>query len=235
MFCPTCGRELPEGSRFCPGCGEGQSGTRRRAPSRRRPVGRGGRSSSASLPLRWWRLPPWSPSSPRACSAGEGQSCRTAGMSCTALFPTPLWSAEGDGGQTIAFVYPNDANDTVMFSGRLAEDGSNGLGPIWRVEDVTFPSGDAWNVESVRIQFPEGAAEGDPTGRWYVELTSQDGIAYVVAQIDEGRDREVAQFPGASGGGRGWHARSGRGPVHRRGLLWRLPGLPVLLFDQLRL
>lgn len=22
MFCPTCGRELPKGSRFCPGCGE---------------------------------------------------------------------------------------------------------------------------------------------------------------------------------------------------------------------
>lgn len=91
---------------------------------------------------------------------------------------------EGDGGQTIAFVYPNDATDTVMFSGRLVEDGSNSLGPIWRVEDVRdedVPQG----VESVRVQLPEGVAEGDPTGRWYVELTSQDGVGYVVAQIDE--------------------------------------------------
>lgn len=184
MFCPTCGRELPEGSRFCPGCGEAvgdaASGSVPPAPRRsRRPLVLGivavAVVALASVVALF----------ATGMLGGGGAKLPNGRYELYGFVPYTFVVSEGDGGQTIAFVYPNDANNTVMFSGRLAGGGSNGLGPIWRVEDVTFPSGDAWNVESVRIQFPEGAAEGDPTGRWYVELTSQDGIAYVVAQIDE--------------------------------------------------
>ncbi|MBM6675346.1 zinc ribbon domain-containing protein [Olsenella uli] len=184
MFCPTCGRELPEGSRFCPGCGKA--------------VGNGASGSAPPAPRRSKRLLVFGAVAVAAVAIasvvallatgvlGRGEAKLPNGRyELYGFIPYTFVVSEGDGGQTIAFVYPNDVNDTVMFSGRLVEDGSNDLGPIWRVEDVTFPSGDAWNVESVRVQLPEGAAEGDPTGRWYVELTSQDGVAYVVAQIDE--------------------------------------------------
>lgn len=185
MFCPTCGRELPEDSRFCPGCGEAlkdvASGSVQPAPRRsKRPLVLGivgvAVVALASVAVLF-----------ATGALGRGGARLPNGRyELYGFVPYTFVVSEGDGGQTIAFVYPNDVDDTVMFSGRLVEDGSNGLGPIWRVEDVTFPSeGVPQGVESVRVQFPEGSAEGDPTGRWYVELTSQDGVAYVVAQIDE--------------------------------------------------
>lgn len=185
MFCPTCGRELPEGSRFCPGCGKavgnGASGSAPPAPRRSKRLLVFGAVAVAVVAL----------ASVAALFAtgvlGRGGAKLSNGRyELYGFVPYTFVVSEGDGGQTIAFVYPYDVNDTVMFSGRLVEDGSNDLGPIWRVEDVTFPSGDAWNVESVRVQLPEGAAEGDPTGRWYLEITLQEnGVMYVVTQIDK--------------------------------------------------
>ena len=178
MFCPTCGRELPKGSRFCPGCGEAlrdvASGSVPPAPRRsKRPLVLGAAAVAvvaiASVVVLFVM----------GVLGGGGTKLPDGRYRLNGFIPYDFVVGEGDGGQTIAFVYPNDVNDTVWFSGRLVEDGSNSLGPIWRVEDV--PQG----VESVRVQLPEGVAEGDPTGRWYVELTSQDGVAYVVAQIDE--------------------------------------------------
>lgn len=112
MFCPTCGRELPKGSRFCPGCGEVlrdvASGPVPPAPRRSRwPLVLGAVALLATGVL------------------GRGGAKLSNGRyRLNGIIPFDFVVGEGDGGQTIAFVYPNDANDTVMFSGRLVEDGT---------------------------------------------------------------------------------------------------------------
>lgn len=123
MFCPTCGRELPKGSRFCPGCGEAlrdvASGPVPPVPRRSRwPLVLGAVAVAAVAIASVVAL-----LSTGVLGRG-GAKLPNGRYELYGFIPYAFVVGEGDGGQAIAFVYPNDVNDTVMFSGRLVEDGT---------------------------------------------------------------------------------------------------------------
>lgn len=113
-----------------------------------------------------------------------------------------------DGFSPFSFTVSEDGGrQTIEFeslSGMLVEDGSNSFGPILRVDDLEYSPQSGWgDLASVRLQFPEDLADGDPTGRWYLEISYQDGsVSYIVVQIDkDGTVRSINSRVPAEGAG----------------------------------
>ena len=209
MFCPTCGQELPAGSKFCPGCGEA--------------IGASAAMSQPQAPAPDSAAPAPAPSTVSAASAPKRSKMPlilcgivvvavavvaavvvfTTGMlggGGADKFPNGYFSMDGvipfgfrvsgeEGEQAIELLSPyTGSEDEVLGSGTLIPDGSNSYGTIWRIENFEYAPdySSSSGVESIRLQFPESIAEGDPTGTWYLEISeSNDNVTYVVAQFFE--------------------------------------------------
>lgn len=109
---------------------------------------------------------------------------------------------EEGGKQKIDIGYAKDTKEilNVIFSGTFVEDGENDQGIIWKLvpddeddEDLDWKlliEGDSEGEaesSSIRFQFPEGYAEGDVNGRWYLEETAiySDGTSETLFSIME--------------------------------------------------
>lgn len=216
MFCPKCGQELPDGSKFCPWCGAASTSVAN------------GFQPKAADPAPVQTPAPAAPSAPAPdYAAAPGAPKRSkkplilGGIAVVAVaviaavvvfatgllsgggsatFPNGYFSLDGvipfgfrvsgeEGEQTIEFLSPyTSSEDGVLGSGTLVSDGSNSHGTIWRIEDFEYAPeySSSSGVESIRLQFPESIAEGDPTGTWYLEISESNGnVTYVVAQFLE--------------------------------------------------
>ena len=216
MFCPKCGQELPDGSKFCPWCGAASTSVAN------------GSQPKAADPAPVQTPAPAAPSAPAPdYAAAPGAPKRSKkplilggiavvavaviatvvvfatgllGGGGSATFPNGYFSLDGvipfgfrvsgeEGEQTIEFLSPyTSSEDGVLGSGTLVSDGSNSHGTIWRIEDFEYAPeySSSSGVESIRLQFPESIAEGDPTGTWYLEISESNGnVTYVVAQFLE--------------------------------------------------
>lgn len=224
MFCPKCGRELPDGSTFCPWCGAASTGAANgsqpkaadpapiRTPAPAAPSAPASDYAAAPAPSAVSASPTPKRSKKPLILGGIAVAAVAViaavvvfatgalGGGSAAKFPNGYFSMEGvipfgfrvsgeEGEQTIEFLSPySGSEDEVLGSGTLVPDGSNSYGTIWCIENFEYAPeySSSSGVESIRLQFPESIAEGDPTGTWYLEISESNGnITYVVAQFLE--------------------------------------------------
>ena len=202
MFCPKCGRKLPDGSKFCSGCGSPlmpMVGNQAQNP------GVVGSPSPAYM---------------HAVNAKKLRKSLIIGVAAVAavvvvvlvvFLLTNVFGAnklvngkyifehnnsyglsyeiyEQDGKQKINIGYAQDPYgiEDVYYSGTFVEDGKNDQGIIWKlVPDEGDEDGTA--NTTIRFQFPEGYAEGNVNGRWYLERStaSDDGASETMLSIME--------------------------------------------------
>ena len=199
MFCPKCGQELPDGSKFCPGCG---SPLTPKVESQTK-------ATQAAV----------APSAVNASIAGAKKSRKpliiggiavvaVAAIVVAVLFATGVLGRNGrlpngsftfdDNAFGFSYHIEQQGDDQVielcsyddtiltypvMFTGTLEEDGSNELGKIWKVADLVDADGQP-DTAVVRLQFPEGASSGELEGRWYREIEHDGVTIYSLREFD---------------------------------------------------
>ncbi|WP_302152654.1 zinc ribbon domain-containing protein [uncultured Enorma sp.] len=203
MFCPKCGQELPDGSKFCPECG---SPLTPKVGNQAQPAGSAASSSTAYAPVAGAKK------SRKPLIIGGIAVMAVAAVVGVVLLVMNVFGGgsklvngkyifernnmyglsyevyEEDGEQKIDIGYAKDAYgiSNVYYSGTFVEDGENDQGTIWKlVPDEDDESGSS--NTTVRFQFPEGYAEGDVSGRWYLEQTTtyDDGTSETMFSIME--------------------------------------------------
>ena len=167
MFCPKCGANLPDGARFCAACGNHISA----APATSVPGG-----NAAHFASRHNRRTPLVVAAAVVAVAVVGVVVAFAtGLLGGPKVPNGTISINGmmylqferQGADTYvtAGSASYDGSKTPAVRGRLVRDGSNEDGTVWRLEDASAPNGGTlWDY--YRLQFPEGAADGDLSGVW---------------------------------------------------------------------
>ena len=215
MFCPKCGRELPDGSTFCPWCGAASTGVANVSQPKAAdpaPVQTPAPAVPSVSATDYVAAPGAPKRSKKPLILGGIAVVAVAAVVAIVLFATGVlggggtksipngryslygiipydFRVSGDAGeQTLEFVETNGGT-AVLCSGTLVPDGSNSYGTIWRVEDIEFSpeySSSSTTTDSIRVQFPESIAEGDPTGTWYLEISESNGnVMYSVVQFSE--------------------------------------------------
>lgn len=218
VFCSKCGRELPDGSKFCPQCGsplmpsmenriqatEAASSPRISnasvvgAKKSRKPLIIGGIAIVAVAAVVGVIFLVMSVFG----NGNELVNGKYIFANNDIVYGLSYEVYEEDGKQKIDIGYAKDAKEilNVIFSGTFVEDGENDQGIIWKLvpdeegdEDLDWKlliEGDSeGEAESstIRFQFPEGYAEGDVNGRWYLEETAiySDGTSETLFSILE--------------------------------------------------
>lgn len=171
MFCPKCGTQLPDGSRFCARCGCAISpaggGAPAPAPTASRRPGRGRLVALAVA----------------AVAVVGVVVALVTGLAGGTRVPDGTISIDGamfltfdhEGADTYLTVgqASSDGSRTPYVRGRLVRDGSNEDGTVWRLEDASSPQGGTvWDW--YRVQFPDGAADGELAGAWKFSYGDSD-------------------------------------------------------------